>query len=322
MRTTTHIHRKLSAAAALAAFAGTLAAASPASAYECSASAVRGTVLTTTGLEPVVASGSGCETRQASLERLPAPLAGSAFASTALQGDATSRRAVAGSGAKGFSVGALRAVPISLPEAQIPEGLDAIRVALPTTSGPLGLPTGLPAEITVDALPAARALVPERQLPDVPLAAVDSLMSAVRARCVSGLPDLTGLSSVEGLRALGESLPTAEPVRRTVTLLGEQTIPLTGIDPADVQLPAGLSLDSPVTGAILRTAIEQAIDGLAPIVLPATVGTVETSTNEQRSGDGALEQQALRMTVTAAGRQVADLVMGIARVAMDGVACA
>lgn len=319
MFTTSPIHRTLSTAAALAAFAGTLAVAGPASAYTCSASAVRGTVLTQTGLEPVVADGgSTCETREVSLDRLPAPLAGTATATTGL----SAGQAGALSGLKGFSVGALRDVPVSLPEAQIPDGLDAIRVALPTTAGPLGLPTGLPAAITVDALPAARALVPARQLPDLPLAAVDSVFSAVRARCVADLPDLLGASSVEGLRGLGESLPTAEPARRVVTLLGEQTIPLTGIDPADVRLPAGLSLDDPLTGSLLRSAIDQAIDGLAPIVLPAAVGTVETAPAEQSTGDGALEQRAMRMTVTMAGRQVADLVMGIARVALDGVSCA
>lgn len=313
--------RRLCGVVAVTAFAGTFAGASPASAYTCSASAVRGTVLTQTGLEPVVAGGSGCKNDSASLSNLPAPLAGAANAATALTGPADSpvqQRAAALAGVENFSLGSLRSLPLSIPAAQIPSGLESLQVPLPANLGLLGLPSA----ISVNALPAAEALVPVRQLPDVPLAAVRALRSAVGAQCLSGLPNLIGVSSVDGLTGLGQILPVDEPVSRVISLLDEQTIPLSGIDLAKVQLPGGLSFDDPVTGAALRSAVEQVLAGLPPIVLPGSAGRVETTPGEQISENGVLEQRALRMTVTAAGQRVADLVMGIARVAADGLSCA
>ena len=314
--------RRLATLVAAAAVTAGLASASPAAAFECSASAVRGTVLGQTGLEPVVAgTGGGCENKVASLASLPAPLAGVAAAQTQLDGPAavpTQQKATALSGVEGLSIGALRTLPISLPEPQIPAGLDAIEVPLPANLSLLGLPSS----INVNALPAALDKIPVRQLPDLPLAAVDSLRSAVSAQCLSGLLNRVGASAVQGLRGLGESLPTDEPVDRVVTLLGEQTIPLTGLDMSKVELPGGLSFADPVTGAALRAAVEQALSGLPPVVLPAAMGRVETQPDQQVNEGDSMEQRALRMTVSMAGQQVADLVLGIARVATGGLSCA
>src|SRR4051794_11502292 len=312
----------LSAAFAAAVLGGTLGSAASAQAYTCSASALRGTVLTQSGLEPVVAGGdAACRNDVASLDKLPAPLAGIAGASTDLTGPAdqpTQQRAQAVSGLEGFSLGSLRSVPVSLPDAQIPSGLSGLSVPLPASLGLLGLPSA----ITVDALPAAKALVPVRQLPDTALAAVQSLRSIVSGQCLAGLPNLDGASVVQGLTALGDQLPVDQPVDRAVTLLSEQTIPLDGIDVSKVVLPAGLSFADPVTGAALRTAVRNAISGLPPIVLPAAIGHVTTTPAEQSNTNGVIEQRALHMTVSMLGTQVADLVMGIARVATGGLSCA
>ncbi|MFL5845370.1 MAG: hypothetical protein ACJ762_11800 [Solirubrobacteraceae bacterium] len=314
-------YKQLTGFAALAAVSGSLAvAASPAAAYTCSASAIRGTVLTQTGLEPVVAGGDGCTTQTAGLD-LPAPLSGLANANTALTGpadDPLKQQAAALAGIENLSIGALGSLPISLPAAQLPGGLDALKIPLPANLSLLGLPS----EIVVNALPAAEALVPVRSLPDIPLAAVRSLRSAVGAQCLAGLPNLVGVSSVTGLTGLGQGLATDAPVDRVVTLLDQQVIPLSNLDLGKLQLPGGLSLDNPLTGAALKTAIQGVLAGLPPIVLPETVGRVETQPDEQDAGDGVLEQRALRMTVSAAGQKVADLVMGIARVATDGLSCA
>lgn len=315
--------KSLTGIAAIVVATGALSWASPASAYTCTASAIRGTVLTQSGIEPVVAgAGGGCKDDVASLESLPAPLAGIAGAATNLTGPAdrpTQQKAQAQAGLENFAVGSLRDVPLSLPEAQIPSGLDALNVPLPATPALLGLPSA----ITVNALPAAQALVPAaRSLPDVPLAAVKSLRSIVGAQCLSGLPNLVGASAVQGLTTLGDALPVDQPVDRAITLLDEQTIPLSGMDLNKIQLPAGLSFDTPVTGSILKAAVQQAIAGLPPIVLPATVGHVTTTPDEQVADDGSIEQRALHMTISAAGQQVADLVMGIAKIATDGLSCA
>lgn len=313
--------RRLAGLVVAAATAAGLAGASPAAAFECSASAVRGTVLGQGAFEPVVAGGTGCENDVASAAALPAPLSGVAGAQTALSGPAdrpTQQKASALSGVEGLSVGSLRSLPISLPEPQIPAGLDAIEVPLPANLSLLGLPSS----IRVDALPAVMEKIPVRALPDLPLAAVDSLRSGVSAQCVSGVLDRIAQSTVQGLRGLGESLPVDEPVDRVVTLLGEQTIPLTGLDVAKVVLPAGLSFDDPVTGAALRDAVRAALGNLPPVILPAAVGRVETRPEEQITDGDAVEQRALRMTVTMAGQTVADLVLGIARVATGGLSCA
>src|SRR3954451_9980234 len=94
---------------AILAAAGALGAASPASAYTCSASALRGTVLTQTGIEPVVAgAGGGCQDDTATLESLPAPRAGLAAAATNLTGPAdqpTQQKAQAQAGLENFAVG-------------------------------------------------------------------------------------------------------------------------------------------------------------------------------------------------------------------------
>ena len=315
--------KSLTGVAAIIAATGALSWASPASAYTCTASAIRGTVLTQSGIEPVVAGADGgCKDDVASLNSLPAPLSGVAGAATNLTGPAdqpTQQKAQAQAGLENFALGSLRDVPVTLPEAQIPSGLDALNIPLGSTPPLLGLP----AAITVNALPAAQALVPAvRSLPDVPLAAVKSLRSLVGAQCLSGLPNLTGASAVQGLTSLGDSLPIDQPVDKAITLLDQQTIPLSGMDLSKIQLPAGLSFDNPLTGSILKAAVQQVIAGLPPIVVPATVGHVQTTPDEQVADNGSIEQRALHMTVTAAGQQVADLVMGIAKIATDGLSCA
>lgn len=312
--------KTLTSAAAAAALVGALAAASPAAAYTCSASAVSGTVLGQT-VEPVVAGGaSGCENDSATLSALPAPLAGLAGAHTQLVGPADDpREQKAGSMAsvENLQVGALRSLPLDLPEVQIPAGLGALEVPLPASLSLLGLPS----KITVDALPAVEALVPVRSLPDVPLAAVRSLRSVVGAQCLDGLPNLAGQALVDGLRGLGEDLPVDQATERVVTLLDELTIPLSRADVGKIVLPGGLSFDNPLTGAALRTAVEGVLGALPPVVVPGLDGTVKITPAEQIRTDGAIEQRALRMTISAAGQQVADLVMGIARVATDALSC-
>lgn len=334
----TKFHRRLSGVAAIAA-AGSLLAASGASAsgFQCSASAVRGTVLTQTGIEPVVANaGSGaCQPAVAHLDNLPAPLGGWALAKTDLTGPAdnpAAQQASAKSGIAGFSVGNVANLPISLPTANIPSGLDALNVPIPATARDIlpalpGVPSVpsvpvLPSAITVNALDAAKALVPTQSLPDLPLAAIKSLTSSVTGQCIGDLPKLIGNSVVDGLQGLGQSLPTDAPIDQAVTLLGAQSIPLTNIDLSKVQLPAGLSFDDPVVGPILKTAVTQALASLPPITIPSTVADVQTTLGEQ-SGDGttSLEQRALRMKIVAAGQTVADLVMGIAKVATDQLGC-
>ena len=350
--------RTLSTVAVAAALAGTAASASPAQAITCSASAVRGTVLGQV-VEPVVAGGaSGCADQTAALSALPAPLSGALGASTRLTGpadDPTQQRAGSMATVENLSIGALRGLGIELPAAQLPTGLRSLEIPLPevplpdtgdlpievptvpTVPGLPGVPqivdtsplptsTGdvgslLPPSIVIDALPAVQDLVPVRNLPDVPLAAVGALRSAVGASCLNGLPNLLGNSAIEGLRGLGETLPTDVPVDRAVRLLEELTIPLTQVDLSKVALPAGLSFDDPVVGPVLRDAVRDALAALPPVVVPGMVGNVQTAPAEQTATDGSLEQRALRMTVSMAGQKVADLVLGIARIATDGLRC-
>src|SRR3954453_21237736 len=102
------LHRRLPGLR-IAAAAGALFAAAPASAssFQCSASAIRGTVLSQTGLEPVIANGGSqdCQPAAASLDSLPSPLGGWAFAKTDVSGSSdtpASQQATAKSGIANF----------------------------------------------------------------------------------------------------------------------------------------------------------------------------------------------------------------------------
>lgn len=302
----------------LAATAATVAAA-PASAsadgFGCSASTLRANVLGHV-LEPVRAGVPGaCVTATEALDGLAAPLAGdAASARTGMSGD----RAMATTSLSGFRAGALPALASELPQVALPAGIGSLPVALPASAALLGLPS----LINVDATDAARALVTERRLPDVPLVGAGLVDLAAAAGCDAGRTLLDSVAKVRDLTALGQTFPADRAIDTSVPLLDAQTVDFSKLDVGAIVLPAGLSLNDPVTGAILRTALETAVAGLPAVSVPQAVGRVVIEPARREEGGDSLRQLGPRVRVEALGREVADVTLGDALVSAVGALCA
>ncbi|HVL97495.1 MAG TPA: hypothetical protein VM266_16690 [Solirubrobacteraceae bacterium] len=310
----------LAAAVAIAAVVVAAAVvAAPASAradgFACSASAVRGAVLGQ-ATEPVRAgSPAACPADSGALAPLEHPLGGDgASARTGMAGE----QATATSSVSGLRAGSLAALAPELPRVALPAGIGALSVPLPPAAQLLGLP----AVVTVDATRAAQALVPDRTLAAVPLVAAGTVHLGVGAACRAGRAVLDSVAVVERLAALGQDLPTDRPLDTAVPLTPAQVVDFSRLDADAVDLPGGLSLDDPVTGPLLRQALEAAIAGLPAASVPAAVGRVVVEPAAREDGGDALRQLGPRIRVEALGREVADLRLGDVLVSAAGVVCA
>ena len=302
---------------ALAVTAATVAAApgaAHADGFGCTASAVRADILGQV-LEPVRAgSAERCETAGQALDALGAPLASdAASAQTAGSPD----RAMATTSLTGFRAGALSALTPELPQVPLPSGIGSLPVSLPASAKLLGLPAAL----NVDATEAARALVEERKLPEVPLVGADLVSLGAGAACDAGRALLDSLADVQGLTALGTPLAGDQPIDTAVPLAPAQVVDFATLDLAKVVLPGGLSLADPVTGPILRSALQSAVAGLPTFSVPAAVGRVVVDPAHREPGDGSLRQVGPRVRVEVLGRQVADVTLGDALVSALGIVC-
>jgi hypothetical protein len=312
-----------------AAIAAAPAGASAAGTFDCSASAIRLSVLGQPAAEPITAnSGKGtCQSAISSLGQapaLPAPLAVNlAGAQTTLQGPAGAvyQQTATAIGAVGdLAIKALPSLPIALPTPQIPAGLNAVTVPISSTLQTLLGLTGN--SIVVNLLPAVQSLIPTQALPSVDLVDVHIASSTASATCVAGAPKLSGSSQVAGISALGQSLPIGQLVNQALTLIDAKTISLSSLNLSQVQLPAGLSFSTPVVGPLLQTAVQSVIAGLPPVQIPATVAQVAVTPAEQTNSNGTLTQRALHVQVSLLGQSLADVVLGEASVSDSGVSCA
>lgn len=282
--------------------------------FGCTASTLRATVLGTV-VEPVTAgTPDACVTAERVLDVLDAPLAAdSAVARTGVTGD----RATATTSLTGFRAGALDALLSDLPQIALPAGIGALPVALPASAALLGLPSS----ITVDATDAAQALVTRRELPAASLVAADLVELGAAAACDAGRTVLDSLARVVALTALGQSLPTDRPIDTAVPLVPAQVVDFSALDVDAINLPAGLSLGNPLSGAVLRVALESAVSSLPTVSVPAALGRVQVEpARQERSGD-ALRQLGPRVRVEALGREVADVTLGDALVSALGITC-
>jgi hypothetical protein len=310
-----------------AAIAAAPAGASAAGTFDCSASAIRLSVLGQPVAEPITANSNKgtCQSGVSSLGQvptLPAPLAVNlAGAETLLQGppNAVYQQTATATGSVGdLAIKALPSLPIALPLPQIPAGLSAVTVPLTQQLQLLGLP----ASIVVNVLPAAQSLIPTQALPSLDLVDVHVASSTATASCVAGAPQLSGSSQVAGISALGQSLPIGQVVNQALTLIGGKTISLSSLNLSQVQLPAGLSFSTPVIGPLLQTVVQSVIAGLPPVQIPATVAQVAVTPAEQTNSNGTLTQRALHVQVSILGQSIADVVLGEASVSDSGVSCA
>jgi hypothetical protein len=275
--------------------------------FGCDASALRGTVLGGTPVEPVTANRgqASCRTVNATAP-FGVPLllgASSLVADTLFNGPANrvDQQVATATGAVGnLRIGALPYLPIALP-------------APPELPGPLSVP-GVG---TVDLRPALQALLPNGGLPTADLVSTRALSAQATARCAGGKPRLAGTSEVTGLSVLGQELPVGQVVDQALTLIGGATIDPSNADLTKIPLPLGISLDLPG----VRSALQGVLDGLPDIEIPPVLAHVRVTPGAQSNDGTRLVQQALNVNVSALGQTLADLVLGEARVSAAGVNC-
>ena len=296
------------------------APAASAATFGCEASAIRGTLLGTATIEPVVANrgAPACETASAGLTApLPVLLtAGAVTANTTFTGPVGAQSADAAGGVADLRVLALPQLPITLPTAQISDTLGSVTVPL---TGLLSTLLGGLVNVSIDLRPALQALLPNGQLPTAELVRVQGAMATASASCGGALtPQLSGSSTVTGLSVLGQQLPTGQLVDQVLSLIDSGSIDPSNVDLAKIVLPLGLSFDTAVVGPLLQTAVRAVLDTLPTIAIPATLAQVKVTPGQQtRSGD-TLRQQALRVQVAIAGQSLVDLVVGEAIVGGSG----
>ena len=311
----------------LAAAATAMAAAAPAPAqaatpWQCEASALSGSLLGGKVALPSVranAGALGCSSQKAGAGiSLPAPLNSAALlAQTSLTGDdPATQKVMSVGGIADLRLNPVPQLPIALPPIEIPAALSAVEVDVPA----VGL---LPAQtITLDLRPQIEALLPNRSLPTADLLRVQGAVAYASAGCVGGAPQLAGASQVLGITVLGQELPVNQIVEKALTLLDSGNIDPSNLDITAITLPAGLSLDLPLVGPVLRTAIQQTLDTLPTIAIPAALAQVKVSPGEQTRVGNTLIQRALRIQVGVLGQNILDTTVGEAMVGAGAVDCA
>lgn len=304
-----HPARMLGPALALLAFL--LLPVAPASAaWTCEGSAVRGTVLGAATIEPLTANKGAetCRPARAGLAgataALPLPLAVTALGAETTVTNADRPEGEQQVGAVGgladLRVRALPELPLQLPVPDL-SGVPAVTV---------------PGVGTLDLKPAVAALLPGGRLPNVDIVRVQGMVAYASGRCVDGEVRLEGSSQVAGLSVLGQELPLNAVVERTVSLIDSQTIDPSNANLADVPLPAGVTLDP-----LLSATLQQALDALPDISIPATLATVKVTPGQQIREGGRLTQRALQVQVALLGQQLVELVIGEASVGATNVRC-
>jgi hypothetical protein len=195
-------------------------------------------------------------------------------------------------------VASLPSLPIDLPDPDF-SPVDAIQT-------PLG---------TADLRPALEALIQPRALPDLDLLRVQAAHAEATARCVSGVPRLTGRSSVASASVNGLELGLDKATTEVVRLIDSQTIDPSDIDIAKVVAPPGVSL------AALQAVLQPILDTLPDITVPATLARVRVTPNERVESGTRLTQRALHAVISIAGQRLADVIVGEATVGSGDVSC-
>lgn len=284
--------------------AATPAAPASAASWTCDASAVRSALASAPPFEPVTANrgAATCVSTAAGgatpLPGLPSPLSGAALAAaTDVQPpDATADQQVATATAR---VGSLQIVPLpgQIPAPPLPSELTSFQIP----GGP-----------AVDLTPAIAALL----TPPAELLGIDSLTSRVTGQCAGGRPALSGTSVASGLRILGRDVGTDPVVNEAVTVTSGQTIDPSRLDLSKVTLPDGTPLP-----AALVAPLQTALAALAPITLPAQVGSLTVRPGEEVRTATSLTRRALHVTLVLGGQTLLDTVLGEATVGSNGVTC-
>jgi hypothetical protein len=286
----------------------TLAAAVPATAsaqgWACESSALAATLGPSPRIEPITANKDQdtCKADAAggNAPASPLPVTGSLLSATTgllpPTGSPSAQTATAAAG-----LGELRVAGLPIP------------LERPDLSNPVFDPRTVPLVGTVDPRAALEAVIPERF--DAELLNLRALRAEVTGRCVSGSPRLTGTSSVLGISVLGKELPVDRATSQTLSVVDSQDIDPSTLDPA-ILLPPGVTLSPEV-----RAALQQVLDGLPDVAVPATVARVAVTPGRRIEGGGRLTQHALDLTLSVGGQTLVDLTVGEATVGAAQVNC-
>ncbi|MCW2990782.1 MAG: hypothetical protein JWM73_1376 [Solirubrobacterales bacterium] len=318
-----------------------LGASSAQAGFNCSASAGRITVLGQK-VEPVTANAGAADcigvskTLSGPAAGLPAPFTAGAVVSSTQVLSAT-KTVLAQGGASDVKVSALPTLPIQLPKITVPDSLKAVTVDLAPLKAsllpldPLNLLgnttiiNAVPDTFTIDAKAAVEALAPALALPTLDLLDVQDAMAYAAGTCQGGSPVVSGSSSVAGLEVFGQALPVDELVDRSLTLIGSGLVDPSNANLAGATLPVPVVnlLNSSIPGAQIGVvqAIQAALDKLPSIAIPATVAQVKVTPGLRAQDATSVTQQALTVTITIAGQQLVDAVIGEAKASAAGVDC-
>ena len=267
--------------------------------YTCEASALAATLGPSPRTEPITANQRepDCKADSAggNLPATPLPITGSLLsATTDLQPPAGSPSAQTATAAAG--VGELRIAGLPIP------------LERPDTSGLPG-PQTIPEVGTFDVRAAVEALAPASFSAE--LLHLRALRAEVSGSCASGSPRLTSSSSVLGISVLGRELPVDRAVSQTVSVVDSSSIDPSKLSPAQLGLP----------GATLDPAVQEILDTLPDVQVPATVAQLKVTPGRRIEGGGTLTQHALDLTLAVGGQTVVDLTVGEATVGSDLVGC-
>jgi hypothetical protein len=288
--------------ALLAAFVLLLAAAVPTSAaaqgWTCESSALRLKLGPAPAEAPVTANAGQPTCRAAAAggnpPASPLPVSGSLLSATTDIQPATGDPAAQTATAEG-GLGELRIAGLPIPLARP----DLSQLPGPTAVGP----------VTIDVRGAVEALVPASL--DAELLDLRALRAEVTGRCVGGDPRLTGTSSVLGVSVLGVELPVDRAVSRTIGVADSTAIDPSNLSPAQLGLP----------GVVLDPLVQQFLDDLPSVEIPATVAQVRATPGRRFEAGGKLTQRALELSIAVAGQNVLEAVFGEATVGATAVNC-
>lgn len=300
--------------------------------FTCEASVLRGTVLTSPPIEPVVTNrGKPCATTRAgapdaSALPLPLSLGNTLTATTTLTGPAgqpAQQTASAAGGVADLSIGSLASLGLSLPLDQValPPQVQPVTVDISQVTGPLNaLGGGLPTSLTVDISGAVKALL---ALPQAKLLDVAGAVAKASASCQNGALTTSSSRRTAGVSVLGHGIDLNTTGNQPI--IDTQSINPAAIDPNTIQLPvvAGLAPGAQAAvNTLVRTALGNALKALPPLSVPITLGQVQVTPGTQTKTATGIEQTALDVKIAIAGHSVVNLTVGDAKVDAAGVQCA
>ena len=190
------------------------------------------------------------------------------------------------------------------------------------------LRAAIPDEVTLNDTILA-ALLTDLKLPNVDLLRIQGAMAYAAGSCQSGVPTVSGSSQVAGISVLGTDLPVNQVIDTVRTVLAAGPLDPTNltVSASDLGLTADQSaLIAAAAGPQLASALQSVTDTLkslaASIQLPEVLAQIKVTPGAQVKTADSVTQQALTISVSIAGQQIVEAVLGEATASAAGVDCA